>query len=148
MTAHIAFDPRSLIWGFGESCTIVQGINWEPEQNVLSSVLYWHFCLSLTVWLQFQRGTFRPTCLGLGGVGSRDRPIRQPVYGLLLVPPLTRMVYPLPLLSYLAGCKRVSARPTRIRWQIPLRKLSLRRVQKSVDCVSSNSQHIFNLLVS
>ena len=30
------FDLRSLFWGFGESCTIVQGINSESE-NVLST---------------------------------------------------------------------------------------------------------------
>ena len=31
------FNLRSLIWGLGESCTIVQSLNSEPE-NVLSSV--------------------------------------------------------------------------------------------------------------
>ena len=30
-TAHIVFDLRSLIWGFDERCTIVPGINSEPE---------------------------------------------------------------------------------------------------------------------
>ena len=33
-TAHLVFELRSLQRGFGESCTIVQGTNVEPE-NVL-----------------------------------------------------------------------------------------------------------------
>ena len=44
------------------------------------------------------------------------------------------MIYLLPLLSYLAGYKkrfRPSARPTLIRWQVPLEKLSLRRAAMS-----------------
>ena len=28
---HFVFGRRSLIWGIGESCTIAQGINSEPE---------------------------------------------------------------------------------------------------------------------
>ena len=47
-------------------------------------------------WLQIQRGTFRPLAWKLGEA-----------YGPSLA-----------VLSYLAGFKRVSARPTRIRWQI------------------------------
>ena len=41
--------------------------------------------------------------------------------------PSTHMVYLLLLLSYLAGSKSVSARSTRIWWQILLQKLQLRR---------------------
>ena len=58
MTAHIVFDLRSLIWGFGESCTIVHGITSEPE-NALSNVVYWYFRRSPAVWLQSERETFR-----------------------------------------------------------------------------------------
>ena len=54
MTADIVFDLRSLIWSFGESCTIVRGINSEPE-NVLSNVL------------QFLKAYFSTPDLGLWG---------------------------------------------------------------------------------
>ena len=30
-TRHIVLDLRSLIWGFGENCTIVQAITLEPD---------------------------------------------------------------------------------------------------------------------
>ena len=39
MTAHIVFDLRSLIRGFGKSGTLVQGVKSETE-NVLQNVLY------------------------------------------------------------------------------------------------------------
>ena len=34
-TAHILFDLRSFIWGFGESCTIVQGIYQNQKKKFL-----------------------------------------------------------------------------------------------------------------
>ena len=37
--AHIVFDLRSLIWGFGESDMVVHSITSEPE-NALSNVVY------------------------------------------------------------------------------------------------------------
>ena len=47
---------------------------------------------------------------------------------------LTRNVYLLPFCSYLTGSKSVSAaRPTRIRWQIPLKKLQLRQAAKIIS---------------
>ena len=59
--------------------------------------------------LQFQRGTFRPPGLGAWGRGWAHSIAH------LWVPissPLTHMVYLLPFLSYLAGSKRVAARPS------------------------------------
>ena len=59
MTADIVFDLHPLIQDFGESCTIVQGIDSEPETS-LPSVLYQHFRRPPTVCLQFEKETFRP----------------------------------------------------------------------------------------
>ena len=61
----------SLIWGFGERCTIVHRITSQPA-NVLINVLYWHFCQALNGWLKFESQTFLPPpprCLW-GGAGS------------------------------------------------------------------------------
>ena len=106
-TAHIVFDLRSLILGFGESCTIVQGTNLEPE-NVLSNVLYWQFRRSPNVWLQFRRRIFRPPPdLGeIRGVGVGIGPWFP------ISSPLTYTVYLIPFWSYLAGSKSVSVRPS------------------------------------
>ena len=38
-TTHIVLDLISLIWGFGETCTIVHGITSQPA-SVFSDVLY------------------------------------------------------------------------------------------------------------
>ena len=67
-TAHIVLDLRSLIWSFGESCTIVRCITSTPA-NVFSNLLYWHFRRYSSDWLKFERGTFRP--LGLAGYWGR-----------------------------------------------------------------------------
>ena len=77
-TAHIVFDLRLLIWGFGKSCRIVHGITSEPE-NVLSNVLCWHCRRSPTVWLQFERETFQPPVWWVRGtwelgIGPFDSP--------------------------------------------------------------------------
>ena len=74
----IVFDMRSLVWGFGESCTIVHGIHSEPEMSfILSNVLYRHFGRSPTALLQFERENFRPPVFGLreaSGRGPFDGP--------------------------------------------------------------------------
>ena len=49
MTAHIALDLLSLIWG----CITSQ------PANVSQNVLYWHFRQPPTGWLKFERDTFR-----------------------------------------------------------------------------------------
>ena len=75
---------------------------------------------SSVVWLQFQRGAFWLPSLrvrrtwGSGWAHSIARPWVPISF------PLTHMIYLVPFLSYLAGSKSVSARPTLMRWQIPL----------------------------
>ena len=72
------------------------------------------YALSLTVWVQFQRDSFRPPPPRLGvkgemGVWRWAHSIAQ-----LWVPissPLTHTVYLLPFFSYLAGSESVFVRP-------------------------------------
>ena len=53
-------DLRSLVWGFGESCTIFHGITSQPA-NVFSYVPNSHFHRSPTGWLNFEmRSSFQP----------------------------------------------------------------------------------------
>ena len=63
----------------------------------------------LPIWLQFRRGTFRPS--GLGDMGGRGwaHSIASPWVANSSL--LTHMVHLLPFLSYLAGSKSVSVRP-------------------------------------
>ena len=64
---------RSLIWGFGKSCTIVYGITSQPTQYVLKCALYGHCCCSPTNWLNFERVIPpRPSAPGLGGIGGGE----------------------------------------------------------------------------
>ena len=60
----------------GESCIIVHSIISEPE-NVLSNVFYLDFRRSRTVWLQFEKDTFRRPLCGAGrGLQVDYGPIR------------------------------------------------------------------------
>ena len=65
----------SLIWGFGESCTIVHGITSEPE-NVSSNVLCSIFVDLKPFGCNFKGSLFDPQFEGLGACGVRDGPIR------------------------------------------------------------------------
>ena len=85
------FDLRSLIWGFGESCTIVQSKNSVPE-NVLPSVLFhWH-CRDLQPFRSNLKGIlFDPEVWGLEGSWvSRINPI-----GLFMICPWVPIGSPL-----------------------------------------------------
>ena len=75
----------------------------------------------------------RPLCLGYVYVGIGMSSFGSPPMGSCA--PLTHMVYLSPFLSYLSGFKSVSTRPTQIRWQIPLQKLSLRRAAKNENWI-------------
>ena len=55
-------DDRSLIWGFGESCTIVHNIV-IPMCSQMRPV-YIFVDLQPFVWLQFERETFHPPVWG------------------------------------------------------------------------------------
>ena len=58
-STYCARSTFLLIWGFGESCTIVHGITSEPEIVLRNNVLYWHFRQTPTGRPQFERDTFR-----------------------------------------------------------------------------------------
>ena len=90
------------------------------------------FACNLKKW-----GLFHPSGLRcLGRCWGLARLIARPWASISSL--LTHMVYLLPFLNYLAGSKSVStsspARPSQMRWQIPLYKLWLRQRQK-IDCL-------------
>ena len=84
-TAHVVFDLHSLVWTFGESCTIVRAITSQPA-SVFSYVLYRHFHQSLTLLLQLERGTFQPRVLEFGRCSVGDRLMWHLAHGFLLDP--------------------------------------------------------------
>ena len=88
----------SLIWVVGESCTVVHGIT-SQSANVFSNVVYWHFLLSLTVWLQFDGELFDP--LFGGFVGCRGPRVH-------ISSPLSHLVYLLLFFNYFVVSKSVS----------------------------------------
>ena len=69
-------DLLSLIWGFGESCTIVHIIASLHNQPMYPKMLYGHFRQHPTGWLKLESGTFRrPVWDVRGEVGLGDGPI-------------------------------------------------------------------------
>ena len=90
----------------------------EQSKAILKCTLLTFWSTSITGWLKFEMGTFlAPVWSARGGGGrSGTGPFDSSPNGFLLPPHgLSLTVF-----SYLAGSKRVSARPTRIRWQKPL----------------------------
>ena len=75
-TTRFVVDMLSLIWGFGEKCTIVHCVTSQPA-SVSYNLLYKHFRQPLTDWLKFERGDFStPGLERYGAVGVGDGPIR------------------------------------------------------------------------
>ena len=103
------FDLRSPIWGFGESCTGCSRHKFRARKCFIKHALF-AFYVDPTVWLRFQRGTFRVPGFGRGrGVGIC--PFDSPHISSCLLPS-THMVYLLPFSSYLPGYKSVSVGPS------------------------------------
>ena len=66
----VFYDLRSLIWGSGENCTVVQGIASQPS-NVFLKAPSRHFRRSETVRMKFEGGIYGPQAVGLEGRGGR-----------------------------------------------------------------------------
>ena len=147
-TVRIVLDHHSLIWGFGESRTIVNCITAQPAIGLMCYKM-WSFDIFVILrpfGCNFKGGTFRPSRVWGSGrvlVGSGMGPLDNPPMGSYWFPVDTYGLY-LTVLSYLAGPVSVSARSTLIRWQLPLNKLLLRRAATSreqfkiwcVSCIS------------
>ena len=133
-SAHIVLDLRFLIWGFGESWTIVHDIT-SRSAYVFLNVICWQFRRSPTVWLQFERKSFWLPGLGFGETwGSIACSSVQISSALIIRHILSVFKAILPAANAFPSI-RSHNRPTTIRRKLPFCKLFLRRLANYLTAV-------------
>ena len=95
-----------------------------------------HVLLTVSSLSNFSTLRFGGSGMWSGEISPFDSPHMATISSILTHISLT-------VLSYLAGSKSVSVRPIRIRWQLPLKKLLLRRAAKTWIWISRSSRCCF-----